>query len=54
MRRFADEDSYEFEERAAILEYDAKMNRADAEFHARRMIQEKEFLLEAPKASGIF
>ena len=43
------EDNYEEEERAAILEFYAGMPRPEAEFHARRMYQEKMFKLAQEK-----
>ena len=43
------EDNYEEEERAAILQFDAGMHRQEAEFHARRMYQEKMFAIEREK-----
>ena len=37
-----DIDNYDFEERAAILEYDAHMTRDAAEYTARQMIRERD------------
>lgn len=41
--RGSQDENEEYEERAAILEYDAGMDRASAEYHAARIIRERNY-----------